>query len=464
MSLSLTSSELSALRPWWTPQEQEELDRLLQSSPRPSTDPFATPSLPLRGASLALWHGTTHEAILSGPAETSKTWTCCLLAHRYLTSHPGAQGLMLRKTFAALLPSAVQTFRRVTGQASSPFGGERPQWFDYPNGSRLWVAGLDNPGKALSTERDFIYVNQAEELTLEDWETLSTRCTGRGAVMPFTRIYGDCNPGPPSHWIKHREGLELLESRHEDNPTLYDDAGQMTEQGRRTMAVLDALTGVRKERLRYGRWRQAEGAVYEEWDRALHVLPAGERRTVLASAASFVGGIDWGYTNPGVLLVFAHDGDGRLTLVREVYHTARLDDWWLERCRALTAEFHVTAWHADPSEPAFIQKFRNAGLPLHEGQNDIAPGIQAVAARLARAGDGRPRLAVLDDALAERDEELANKRKPLCLADEMEQYSWPKAPDGRALKEVPVDDANHAEDALRYVCMALNQETDWHFY
>ena len=418
----------------------------------------------MRGASLSLWRGTTHEAIISGPAETSKTWSCCLLADHYLRTYAGAQGLMLRKTFAALLPSAVQTFRRVTGQRAHPFGGERPQWFDYPNGSRLWVAGLDNPGKALSTERDFIYVNQAEELTLEDWETLATRCTGRGSVMPFTRLFGDCNPGAPSHWIKHRQGLELLESRHEDNPTLFDEEGLLTEQGRRTMAVLDSLTGVRKERLRYGRWRQAEGAVYEEWDRAVHVLPAKQRASILASASSFVGGIDWGFTNPGVLLVFALDGDGRLTLVREVYQAGQLDDWWLARCRALTAEFRVSAWHADPSEPGFIQKFKNADLPIFEGINDIAPGIQAVAARLVPAGDGRPRLAVLEDALDQRDEDLAARRKPLCLADEMEQYSWPKAPDGKSLKEVPLDDANHAQDACRYTCLALAGPTEWTFY
>ncbi len=420
--------------------------------------------LPLRGGARRLWAGKTHEAILAGPAETGKTIACCALVHHYLSTYPNAQGLMLRKTYAALVPSAVQTFKRLTGKAASPYGGEKPEWFDYPNGSRLWVAGLDNPGKALSTERDFIYVNQAEELTLEDWETLSTRCTGRGAVMPFTRIFGDCNPGAPSHWIKHRGGLELLESRHEDNPTLYTDAGELTEQGRRTMAVLDALTGVRKERLRYGRWRQAEGAVYEEWDRAVHVLPASRRAEVLAAASSFIGGIDWGFTNPGVLLVCAVDGDGRLTLAREVYRTGRLDDWWLERCKALTAEFNVSTWHADPAEPGFIKKFQIAGLPVSEGVNDIMPGIQAVAGRLANAGDGRARLAVLEDALDERDEELAAKRKPLCLADEMEAYSWPKAPDGKALKEVPVDDANHAQDALRYVAMALAADAPWEFY
>jgi phage terminase large subunit len=102
---------------------------------------------------------------------------------------------------------------------------------------------MDRPGKVLSGERDGIYVNQAEELTLEDWETLTTRTTGRGAVTDVPMLFGDCNPGPPSHWILNRPSLDVLSSSHEDNPTLYDAAGQITDQGRRSMAILDALSG-----------------------------------------------------------------------------------------------------------------------------------------------------------------------------------------------------------------------------
>jgi hypothetical protein len=115
--------------------------------------------------------------------------------------------------------------------------------------------------------------NQAEELSLADWETLTTRVTGRAGNAPYAQLIGDCNPGPEHHWIRTRPQLQpLLESRHEDKPVLWDaERQEWTEQGIRTLAVLDALTGVRKERLRHGRWVSAEGAVFD-FDARVHRL------------------------------------------------------------------------------------------------------------------------------------------------------------------------------------------------
>src|SRR5207237_829593 len=107
-----------------------------------------------------------------------------------------------------------------------------------------WLVGLDNPGDVLSSEHDYIYVNQAEELARTEWETLLTRATGRAGNVPRPLVFGDANPGPPSHWILQRERagrLIKLDTTHRDNPTLYDEDGNLTEQGERTMRVLDSL-------------------------------------------------------------------------------------------------------------------------------------------------------------------------------------------------------------------------------
>jgi phage terminase large subunit len=213
----------------------------------------------LRGAALQLWNHRGPECILSGPSESGKTTALLQKLHCFLIVFPGAQGVLLRKVRATVYSTCLQTYlRRILPQpeAVQSFGGEHPQFYTYPNGSRLWIAGLDDPQKALSSDRDIVAVNQAEELTLDDWEVLTTRATGRAGNAPYAQVLGDCNPhGGPNHWIKQRASagrLVLLESRHEDNPALFD-GNDWTEQGRRTLAVLDALTGVRKERLRYGR-------------------------------------------------------------------------------------------------------------------------------------------------------------------------------------------------------------------
>lgn len=405
-----------------------------------------------RGAARQLWRTRDFETIISGPAETGKTWACLQYVDALLWKYPGAQGVMARKTYAALIGSAIRTYLRIIGPDSpiQAYGGEKPQWFDYPNGSRLWVAGLDNPGKALSSERDFVYVNQVEELALGDWETLTTRATGRGAVMPYTRMIGDCNPDTPQHWIRQRSGngsLTLLESRHEDNPTLYDEHGNITAQGRKTLNVLDALTGARKLRLRDGRWVQAEGVVYEGWDAAVHVIdemPAGWR------AWRVVRSIDFGFKNPFVCQWWAVDGDGRMYLFREWYMTDRIVEDHAAKIVALSAddnEAEATVADHDAEDRATLERHGVGTWPAYKS---IREGLDAVAGRLRRAGDKRPRLFVLRDALVEPDPLLEETKLPRATQQEFDSYVWPKGKDGKPRKETPLDMNNHGMDAMRY--------------
>lgn len=426
-----------------------------------------------RGAAKTLWQSRDHETIIAGPAETGKTWACCQYIDALLWKYPGAQGVMVRKVYNSIIGSALRTYQRVINHPSTPikpYGGERPTWYDYPNGSRLWIIGLDHPEKALSSERDFFYVNQTEELTLNDWEMLATRCTGRGAVMPYTRMIGDANPGPPNHWILHRSGLRVLHSRHEDNPTLYGDDGSLTPQGTRTMAVLDSLTGVRKERLRYGRWVAAEGLIYTDWNPEIHLVP---RRPIPDSWPRYWS-IDFGYTNPFVWLCWAVDEDGRLWLLRQLYMSQRLVEDHARRILELASEELEPAQKRDlaptdrlgPYAPKAIicdhdaedraTLERHLRMPTIPAAKNISLGIQAVAGRLRAAGDGKPRLFVLRDSLDERDPSLEAEKRPCCFEEEIPSYIWKPRPstaasDMKNAPDEPIDRDNHGCDAVRYM-------------
>lgn len=426
-----------------------------------------------RGAAVDFWRYRGSEVVIAGPAETGKTWAACQKADALLWKYAGAQGVMARSTYAALTPSALQTYKRIIGYPDTPikfYGGEMPRWADYPNGSRLWIVGLDNPGKVLSSERDFFYINQAEEIELEAWETILTRCTGRGAVMPYTQVFADCNPGPPTHWIINRNGLKVLHSRHEDNPTLFEADGTITAQGVRTMAILDSLTGVRYQRLRLGKWVQAEGAVYEQFQRAVHVRPKSwlvERGVFLSDGVTLnrdkikrvVSGQDWGYTNPGVLLVVAIDGDGVNYVIHEVYRSKRLIEWWCDQFVSLVRRFGISEMDCDPAEPAFIEAYQRAlakerlTCRVVGGINDILPGIDAVQKGLQLDGRGECHLYFYEGMLAEQDAELIEQKLPTSSLQEVDLYVWPKGVDGKVLKEKPVDAFNHGMDTLRYLRM-----------
>jgi len=401
-----------------------------------------------RGACLVAQSMTAHEWMLAGPAETGKTFADLWLLDSLLRSTPRARAAIVRKVRADMGGTVLETWDRIIAMRGGveTFGGAHPDWYEYPNGSRAYVGGMDRPGKVLSGERDFIYVNQAEELDLDDWETLSTRCTGRGAVTKTPMLFGDCNPGPPTHWILARKALTVLHSRHDDNPTLYDDGGQLTEQGVRTMAVLDDLTGIRKERLRFGRWVAAEGVVYEAFARDRHVVEPFE---IPADWQRFRS-IDFGYTNPFVCQWWAMDPDGRLFLYRELYRTQRLVEDHARDIKRLSEGERIewTVADHDAEDRATLARHGISTVPAFKA---VTVGIQAVQSRLELAGDQRARLFVVKGALRQRDEALASAHRPTCTADEFETYSWPKNASGKPDKEEPLKLDDHGMDAMRYL-------------
>lgn len=383
------------------------------------------------------------EAIVHGPAETGKSLSSLFKLHLCALKYKDANIVIVRKIQRDTYNTILETYQeKILGNDPGawkvePYGGQKPEWFDYKQtNARVWVAGMDKPGKVLSSERDIIYVNQAEELTLEDWETLTTRTTGRAGHMPYNQTIGDANPTWPTHWMYRREGLRLFESKHVDNPVLYQD-GELTEQGERTMAVLQRLTGVRKQRLLYGVPAQAEGAIYTEYDDTHHRRYRDEAPDQFRR---YIAGLDWGYRNPGALLVFGLTGDGVMWLEVQWYKTGKRIDWWVERAQQADEEFGIEAFVCDPSEPAYIDALKSAGLNAAKGFNDVRPGIDAVKRRLAEDG-----LFFVRDSLREPDQTLIENKRPQRVEDEIPSYVWK---DGQ--KEKPIKEDDHGLDAMRY--------------
>lgn len=420
------------------------------------------------GGGRELWNSTEPRVILHGPAESGKTLAVLHLLDHLCWSYPNLQCAIVRKVAADMPSSVLQSYQKKvlrmedgkskTEDGVTKYGGEHPEFFSYPNGSRVWVAGLDRPGKVLSSEKDVIVVNQAEELSQDDWETLSTRTTGRAGVLKPARLIGDCNPGPSTHWIPalaSQGSLRMIQSNHRDNPTLFDPkTGEITEQGRTSIASLEALTGVRRKRLLEGKWVAAEGIVYETFDKTYHM-----RATPIQDIQYHIAGVDWGLKNPGVIGVWGVDGDGRMYRVWEVYRTQKLvaasqpeDAWWINVAIELRNFFKIQMFVCDPSRPDHISAFQKAGLPAIGAFNDKSLGIQNIESRLAIQPDGFPRLFLLYNSKAAPDPLLVKEHKPTCLEEEIEVYSWAKDAAGKPIKEEPVDENNHALDACRYIC------------
>lgn len=341
---------------------------------------------------------------------TGKTIASLLKLHAVCVNYPKAQTVCARKTSASLPGTVLVTYRRLfardleSGQIED-YGGKAPERFIYANGSTIWLGGLDNPDRILSSERDAIYINQLEELTDRDWMYLGTRVTGRGAVVPpeQVQLFADCNPSHSQHWIKKRAEaglMTMLHSTHRDNPTLYDELGNLTDQGERTMAYLDNLTGALKLRLKNGVWANQEGAIYDEFDERIHVCEMPEKEVV-----SWYLCVDFGFTDPCVVLLVGEDSDRRWHIFRESYREKVLPqhhkDIILEWSREKTCDLCA----CDAARPGEIEELRMMGVNAvgaEKGPGSIDHGISLIKNRIhpvkgdTSSGflDGRPRLTV----------------------------------------------------------------------
>lgn len=419
-----------------------------------------------RGANLELLRCRDTEVAAVGRAGTGKTLTACWKMHLAALQVEGMRGLLLRATHLSLTGTTLVTFQRqVAAQGLKDgsvrwFGGspKDPPAFRYrTTGAEILVAGGDRPEKFLSAELDRIFVDEAVETTLDLHETLISRL--RGSAPTYKQILLGTNPAQPTHWIKARadEGrMTLITSTHRDNPYYVNADGTYTPAGSDYMEKLDALTGVRRLRLRDGKWTSAEGAIYTDWDDAVHQtkpFPIPKHYPLFLS-------VDFGYVHPAVIQWWRQDGDGRLYLVREIYATGVLVE---DHARHIK---RIMDAHPDEPRPRFIvcdhdaegraTLERHLGMSTTAAHKAVTEGIQAVQARLRVQGDGKPRLFIFKDAVVERDKRLADAKKPTCTADELPGYVWEVKPGQKGVKEQPLKIDDDGVDALRYVVAELD--------
>ena len=404
------------------------------------------------------------EVLLSGPAGTGKSRACLEKLHMMAMLNPGMRGLIVRKSATSLTSTALVTFREhVAAEAIASgemrwYGGSQQEAasYRYGNGSVVVVGGMDKATRIMSSEYDACYVQEATELTEDDWESITTRL--RNGKVSFQQIMADTNPNAPTHWLKQRcdRGVtHLIYCRHEDNPRMFDpDTHVWSPEGTEYIRRLDALTGVRYERLRLGKWAAAEGLIYDTFDPAVHLHPS-----IGWPPASWVRwwSVDFGFTNPFVLQMWAEDPDGRLYLYREIYRTQTLVE---DHARNALAMVKRGDGHKSDLMPRDIVCDHDAegratlervlGRSTTAAHKSVLEGIEAVKARLKVAGDGKPRLFICRDAVAERDRALEEAKKPASTEQEIAGYVW----NDNTKKEEPRKEDDHGADGMRYLVAA----------
>lgn len=448
-----------------------------------------------RGACKKIFEMHDPELLISGPAGTGKSRACLEKIFFMCMRTPNLRALITRKTLSSLGSTALVTWRNYVAKEALAtgevyyYGGsfqEAPQ-YRFKNGSTVTIGGMDKPSRIMSSEYDIVYVQEATELTVEDIEMINTRL--RNWAISFQQLLMDCNPNSEYHFLRLRanEGrTTLIESRHEDNPVVFDEIHhqdgtvtyEVTPKGAAYIAKLDKLTGVRYKRLRLGLWVSAEGLIYDGFDPAVHIREweldeEGNRKPLPADWPRYWV-IDFGLVHPFVCQWWAEDYDGRLYLYREIYMTNRTVAEHAEtmlqqvtktetKVRWNQFEKQMETWEEvkwiEPQPVAIICDHdaegrrtleRALGMGTTAAHKPVKDGIDLVQERLKKQRDGKPRLFIMQDTLVERDESLADDLLPTCTKEEFPGYAWLIGSDGRK-KDEPNKKDDHGMDDIRYL-------------
>jgi PBSX family phage terminase large subunit len=257
--------------------------------------------------------------------------------------------------------------------------------------------------------------------------------------VPGARLLCSTNPDSPRHWLRagYLDRIDELDLgawhfQLADNPSLSPAY----------VAALSAeYTGLWRRRMIDGLWVVAEGAIYDCYDEARHVvdeLPAMRRYWL---------GVDYGTSNPFATALLGLGTDDRLYVVGEWRHDARkarrqmTDAQYSRAVRTWLAEQDVTPeWtFVDPSAASFSTQLWTDGHPgVTRARNDVLDGIRSVSV-------------ALDSGL------LRIHRSCAALLDELPGYAWSEEAAARG-EDRPVKQNDHSVDALRYAVHSAAHE------
>lgn len=386
------------------------------------------------GTHRAYWPNRDLLVLVDGPAGTGKTISILNRLIAQAEKYPGMRALLVRKTRTSLSETVLATFEdKVLPEGHYLLdGADRMQraHYEWANGSRWILGGLDKPTKLFSGEFDIVYLAEAIEATQDEATSLLRAL--RSGVMPYQQLIMDTNPGPHTHWLKRwaDDGkLTRFRTTHADNPYLTPEY----------LAGLRRMEGALYQRMYLGNWVSAEGTVYELKDEHLgDNLFQSDKPTQLAVDPSNGSG-------PYAALVLQQVGS-RVLVVGEFYQVGGKDedlrDW------LLASPYHakLTTVICDPAKPDTIWRlaqpnFLGVRVQAKQGKKDITAQINAVRS-----------LMEVDPVTKQAPLVIDRGRCPMLL-DEFSQYVWQKpsvANPERNIPDTPVDAHNHCLDALAY--------------
>ena len=346
-----------------------------------------------------------------GGARSSKTFSIAQLLIIRLLRETNIVLSICRKTFPALRSSVMRDFFEILNNLGlySQENHNKSEHTYILNNNLVEFLSMDMPQKKRGAKRKYLWLNEANEFSWEDFIQLAIRTTGQ--------IFLDYNPSDEFHWIYDkvipRVDCTFIKSTYRDNPFVEKAIRNEIESLRNIDENYWRIYGL-------GEKGRSTKTIYTNWD----IVPALPKEY-----DDFVWGLDFGYNNPSVLLGVAVV-DTEIFFKEFIYEKGLTNQSLIQRMNeVIPDELRNKLIKADSSEPDRIQEIYDAGFNIiaaKKGKNSVKDGID-----------------VLKCVKIHVTEDSVNTKK------EIKGYSWKVDKDGNVLDE-PVKFMDHAMDAGRY--------------
>ena len=361
------------------------------------------------------WRARYRYILEEGGTRSGKTYAILQLLHLYASTHPGKVISVVSETMPHLRRGAIRDFRNILvalGAWNPEAWAVMSSTYYYPNGSFIEFFSADQPGKVLGPARDVLFLNEAINVPWEVARQLFVRTR--------SRIVCDYNPAH-SFWaheqIQPREGAVTLRSTYRDNA--YLTAEQVRE--------IEANKGDERWWRVYGEGEVGGGTGQIYTFQQIDALPdkVGLRE---------FWGLDFGFTHDPTALVhcLAHTGRREIYAEQQIYSTGLLNADIAARLQGLGLKRGDTIY-ADCAEPKSIAEIRQQGFDIVAADKDAPVKSEKLRYQIQWLQGWS----------------LNVTKASVDLIRELRNYTWAMDRDGNALDR-PIDDYNHALDALRY--------------
>jgi phage terminase large subunit len=297
-----------------------------------------------------------------GGTRSSKTISICQLIIVYCLKNPNKLVSITRKSFPSLRATVMRDMIELLTDYklyNERQHNKTDNIFQFQNGSKIEFFSLDDSQKIRGRKRDLLFMNEANELSFEEFNQLNFRTNDK--------IIADFNPSTDDHFIydlMEKEDAVKIHSTFRDNPFL----------DKRIVKEIEAL-------------KDTDFDLYQVYNLG---LPSKSTATIFNHQKPFIEdlirydetilGLDFGFQHPTALIRCDFKED--MAFVRElIFESYLTGDELVDKMNNIFTNEGLsksTLIVADYARPELIETLRRNGFNVLNADKSVKAGIDAV--------------------------------------------------------------------------------------